>query len=70
MHGGAQRSDENQQFLMADEDVAAALAGGSGGNDVELSDLDPAVLAMLSEKLVFKVKRECPELVDISCDVK
>ena len=52
MHGGASATDDNQQFLpMADEEemaMAAAAAGGQGGANME--DLDPAVLALLSDK--------------------
>ena len=49
-HGGASASDANQQFvpLLDEEEMAAALA--SQEQSAQLSELDPAVLALLSEK--------------------
>ena len=53
VHGGLGRDETNQQFVtMVDEEDAAALAAaaGLGEGAATMADLDPAVLAMLSEK--------------------
>ena len=50
--GGASASDANQQFLAAEEEDEAEGVGGT-----RLSDIDPEVLAMLSEKQQRKLLR-------------
>ena len=56
VHGGVGTADDaNQQFLPLFEEeeqlaMAAAAAAAAGGGEVAMADLDPAVLALLSDK--------------------
>ena len=53
VHGAFGKEESNQQFVaMIDEEDAAALAAAAGGGQqtATAADLDPAVMAMLSEK--------------------
>lgn len=53
VHGGANASDANQQFVpLVDEEemMAMAAATNAAGGAARMEDLDPSVLALLSEK--------------------